>query len=153
MHAPASSATLDPIREDIFATVSLSVSDADFVLFQRLIEKQAGIFLAPVKTLEDVRLSPVTLARTGASIDVENTGNVHFRVQSVHVEGFAEGGRKLFEKQTQGWYILAGSHKRYELEVPREACARVRKIVVSVKAEREQSFQAPLDTPGGACGG
>jgi fimbrial chaperone protein len=110
------------------------------------------VFLAPVKALEDVRLSPVSLAKAGASLDVQNTGNVHLRVESVRLEGFAQGGARLFEKQAQGWYVLAGGHKRYQLEVPKDACARVRRLVLSVKTDKEQVLQEPLETPGGACG-
>jgi hypothetical protein len=70
----------------------------------------------------------------------------------VRLEGFETGGAKLFEKQAQGWYVLAGGHKRYELELPKESCARVRKLVISVKTEKEQIFQQSLDTPSGVCG-
>ena len=110
------------------------------------------VFLAPVRTLEQHKLSPVTVAGAGASVDVQNHGNVHFRVETVRLEGFADGGSRLFEKEAQGWYVLAGAHKRYELEIPKEACRKVRKLVVSVKTEKEQVLQEPLETPGGACG-
>jgi fimbrial chaperone protein len=109
------------------------------------------IFLAPVKSLEDHKLSALSLGSGGAAVDVQNTGNVHLRVDSVRLEGFAQGGEKLFEKEAQGWYVLAGGHKRYELEVPKDACAKVRRLVVSVKTDKEQVLQEPLDTPGGAC--
>jgi fimbrial chaperone protein len=110
------------------------------------------VFLAPTKVLEDRKLSTLSLGATGASLDVQNTGNVHLRVDTVRLEGFAEGGAKLFENEAQGWYVLAGGHKRYEVAVPRNACAKVRKLVMSVKTDKEQVFQEPLDTPGGACG-
>jgi fimbrial chaperone protein len=109
------------------------------------------VFLSPVKSLEDHKLSAVSLGSSGASIDVQNAGNVHMRVDSVRLEGFAQGGEKVFEKQAQGWYVLAGGHKRYELEVPKDACAKVRRLVVSVKTDKEQVMQEPLETPGGAC--
>jgi fimbrial chaperone protein len=110
------------------------------------------IFLAPVQTLEDRKLSSVSLDKGSASVDLQNTGNVHLRVETVRLEGFADGGARLFEKQAQGWYVLAGGHKRYELEVPKDACTKVRKLVVSVKTDKEQVLQEPLETPGGACG-
>ena len=110
------------------------------------------IFLAPVKSLEDIRLSPVSLGKAVASLDVQNTGNVHFRVDNVRMEGFGQGGTRLFEKQAQGWYVLAGGHKRYDLEIPKDACAKVRKLVLSVKTDKDQVLQEPLETPGGACG-
>jgi len=109
------------------------------------------VFLAPVKSLEDHKLSGLSLGSGGAAVDVQNTGNVHLRVDSVRLEGFAQGGEKVFEKQAQGWYVLAGSHRRYELEVPKDSCAKVRRLVVSVKTDKEQVLQEPLDTPGGAC--
>ena len=110
------------------------------------------IFLAPVQTLEDRKLSSLSLDKGNASVDVQNTGNVHLRVDTVRLEGFAEGGARVFEKQAQGWYVLAGGHKRYELEVPKDACGKIRKLVVSVKTDKEQVLQEPLETPGGACG-
>jgi len=110
------------------------------------------IFLAPVQTLEDRKLSTLSLDKGNASVDVQNTGNVHLRVDTVRLEGFAEGGNRVFEKQAQGWYVLAGGHKRYELEVPKDACGKIRKLVVSVKTDKEQVLQEPLETPGGACG-
>ena len=110
------------------------------------------IFLAPVQTLEDRKLSTLSLDKGNASVDVQNTGNVHLRVDTVRLEGFAEGGARVFEKQAQGWYVLAGGHKRYQLEVPRDACGKIRKLVVSVKTDKEQVLQEPLETPGGACG-
>ena len=110
------------------------------------------IFLAPVRLLEDRKLSALSLGAAGAALDVQNTGNVHLRVDTVLLEGFADGGARLFEKETQGWYVLAGGHKRYEVAVPKDACTKVRKLVMSVKTDKEQVFQEPLDTPGGACG-
>jgi fimbrial chaperone protein len=109
------------------------------------------VFLAPTRTLEDHKLSTLSLGGSGAAVDVQNNGNVHMRVDSVRLEGFAQGGEKLFEKEAQGWYVLAGGRKRYELEVPKDACAKVRRLVVSVKTDKEQVLQEPLETPGGAC--
>ena len=49
---------MNQARTDTFALVSQTVTDADFELFQKLIEKQTGIYLAPAKkTLLIGRLS------------------------------------------------------------------------------------------------
>jgi fimbrial chaperone protein len=111
------------------------------------------IFVAPVKVLQDRKLSGAALAKGGATIDVENTGNVHFRIDSVKLEGFAEGGAKVFERAVQGWYVLAGGHKKYQVEVPPADCARIKQLMFTVKTENEELFQEPLKTPSGACGG
>ena len=111
------------------------------------------IFLAPVKVLQDRKLGTPSVGKGSASIDVENTGNVHFRVDSVKLEGYDKpGGAKVFERAVQGWYVLAGGHKKYQVEVPAADCARVKRLVFTVKTENEELFQQPLDTPAGACG-
>ena len=110
------------------------------------------VFVAPVKSLDDVKLSAISVSGGKASIEVRNRGNEHFRVDSVRVEAMAQGGAKLFEKQSSGWYVLAGGHKRYDLELARDACAKVRRLLVTVKTDREEIYQQALDTPGGACG-
>ena len=111
------------------------------------------IFVAPQKALNDVKVSPVALGGGKAAVEVRNAGTEHFRVDAVKLEGVAQGGARMFEKQASGWYVLAGGHKKYELEIPREECARVRRLIVSVKTEREEIYQQALDTPGGACSG
>jgi chemotaxis protein methyltransferase CheR len=49
MIARLPSPELNPVPDDMFAVLSQSVSEADFALFQRLIERETGIYLAPVK--------------------------------------------------------------------------------------------------------
>lgn len=111
------------------------------------------IFVAPRRAQPAHQLSAVKLAQGHASVDVQNTGNVHFRVEGVRLEGFAAGGAKLFERTLQGWYVLASGHKEYTLEVPKDGCAGVRRLVFSVKTDAgEQPWQAALDTPVGVCG-
>ena len=77
----------------------------------------------------------------------------HLRVEEVKLSGYEAGGARVFETVAQGWYLLAGGSKRYALEVPREGCARVRKLVAQVKTDKDQLLEQPLPTPGGACGG
>jgi chemotaxis protein methyltransferase CheR len=49
MIARLPSPALNPAPNDMFAVLLQSVSEADFALFQRLIERETGIYLAPVK--------------------------------------------------------------------------------------------------------
>jgi fimbrial chaperone protein len=110
------------------------------------------IFLQPTKVLESQTLSPVALSSGAAAFDLQNAGNVHLRVETVRLEGFAPGGARLFEREAPGWYVLAGTRKHFSVDVPRDACARVRKLIATVKTDRDQTLQQELETPGGACG-
>jgi fimbrial chaperone protein len=111
------------------------------------------IFVQPTKVLDAHNLSPISLANGAASLTLQNTGNVHMRVESVVLEGLDASGKRLFQREAQGWYLLAGGEKRYQLEVPNEHCGGVRKLVATIKRDREQAFQQQLETPTGACGG
>jgi fimbrial chaperone protein len=110
------------------------------------------IFVQPTKVLESQVLSPLALASGSAVFDLQNDGNVHLRVDTVRLEGFAPDGARLFERETPGWYVLAGARKHFTLDVPRDACPRVRKLVATVKTDRDQTLQQAVETPAGACG-
>jgi fimbrial chaperone protein len=111
------------------------------------------IFVQPSKVLESQQLTPIAVRAGSASFALHNRGNVHFRAESVALEGIDSSGGKLFQRDQQGWYVLAGGEKRYEFELPKDLCAKVRKLRARVKGDREQVLQQELETPAGACGG
>jgi fimbrial chaperone protein len=111
------------------------------------------IFVQPSRVLESQRLGPIALGAGSASFTLQNRGNVHFRAESVALEGIDAGGGKLFQRDQQGWYVLAGGEKRYQFDLPTDLCAKVRKLRARVKGDREQVLQQELETPAGACGG
>lgn len=49
------------------------------------------------------------------TLQVENTGNVHFNLESITANGTAV-------KDVSSWYLLPGTTRRYELAIPPEAC-------------------------------
>lgn len=81
---------------------------------------------------------------------VRNTGNVHFTLLSVRIAGTGATGEAVFEKQAEGWYVLPGGIREYEIPVPPADCARVKVFAVEATNEHE-TFKARLDAPPGAC--
>ncbi|HEY7944652.1 MAG: molecular chaperone [Burkholderiales bacterium] len=49
------------------------------------------------------------------TLQISNTGNVHFNVETIAANGVAL-------KDVSSWYLLAGTTRRYELAIPPEAC-------------------------------
>lgn len=49
------------------------------------------------------------------TLQVKNTGNVHFNLESITANGAAV-------KDVSSWYLLPGTTRRYELAIPKEAC-------------------------------
>jgi len=109
------------------------------------------IFLAPSRKLD---ATVVHLERKGSGLDadVRNDGNVHVRVSTVQLKAFDAKGAVLFEKQQQGWYVLANGHKSYRFELPEGTCAKARRLIVAARTDDDRTFSQSLDTPQGACG-
>ena len=81
---------------------------------------------------------------------VRNTGNVHFTLLSVRITGTGASGETIFEKQAEGWYVLPGGTREYEIPVPAAECARVKVFAVEAADERE-TMKARLEAPPGGC--
>jgi len=81
---------------------------------------------------------------------VRNTGNVHFTLLSVRITGKSASGETIFEKQAEGWYVLPGGIREYEIPVPSAECTRVK--VFSLEATDERgTMKSRLEAPTGAC--
>jgi fimbrial chaperone protein len=107
------------------------------------------IFVRPVKevataTLNDLRQQDGTLRFTLA-----NAGTVHVVPQSIKVRGLA-GSNTAFDRELEGWYVLAGGRREFDMAFPKNACAQVTSIVVDVQFASGK-LQERLQTPNGAC--
>ena len=107
-------------------------------------------------------LQPAAKAQTAGAIEspaledgqlrfrVRNTGNVHFMLLSVRITGTSASGETVFEKQAEGWYVLPGGIREYEIPIPPADCAKVKTFALEATIERE-AMKARLEAPPGAC--
>jgi len=93
------------------------------------------IFVTPEKGHAQAEIENGALKDGTLSFDVRNSGNIHFGLQKVKVRGIATDGQVAFERELDGWYVLAGSPRTYQLEVPADACRRIK--TVSIEAETD----------------
>ncbi len=82
------------------------------------------IFIQPAKPLAAGTVEGMGLAKGKLAFTVKNTGNVHFLVQSVQVKALDAAGATAFEKNVEGWYVLTGGTRVWEIDIPKEACAK-----------------------------
>lgn len=116
----------------------------------RLLTKMGvPIFIQPDQKSEGARVQEMVMRRRLLSFQIKNTGNVHFVPQNIRVKGYGAGGDTLFERRLQGWYILAGGYRSYELEIPKGDCAKVKTLAVEVG--EQQSLKERLEVPPSAC--
>ncbi|MGH8849933.1 MAG: fimbrial biogenesis chaperone [Casimicrobiaceae bacterium] len=73
------------------------------------------VFVAPRVEHVAGTVAVVEHAPRKLALLLNNTGNVHFNVETVTANGVAL-------KDVSSWYLLAGASRRYDLAIPPEAC-------------------------------
>lgn len=109
------------------------------------------IFLQPATVIQQGHISSLAVRHGTLSFQVHNTGNVHVVEQAIRVKGFGATADSLFEHQVAGWYVLAGGFRIHALELPKDACAKIRALAIEIQTEGK-TLQERFDVPSGACG-
>lgn len=102
------------------------------------------IFVKPAKEEAAGEIEKLELAKGVLRVGVRNGGNVHFTIKSITAAG--EG----FSKEAPGWYLLAGASREHTLDLTAEACAKLKKLDVTVKADRLE-LKGSLDVNASMC--
>jgi hypothetical protein len=108
------------------------------------------IFVRPGKELASAALRRVERRSDRFHFTLENTGTVHVVPHAIRVRGLA-GSTERFVRPLDGWYVLAGGHRNFEMALPPENCRDVTSLVVVVEFA-SGALEERLQTPGGACG-
>jgi fimbrial chaperone protein len=108
------------------------------------------IFVEAKAGRAELRLSPPVLQPGRLVFELRNGGTKHAIPQVIRVRGQGAGGETLWEGEQEGWYVLAGERRVYEMSFPREECARTKAVAVEVKAG-EQTLTERLDIAPAAC--
>ena len=86
------------------------------------------------------------LKKGNLSFQVTNEGSVRFLVHDVKVRGVGPENATLFERQAEGWYVLAGTHRDYEIELPADVCPSLRHIEISTQTDSNAEAAATATT-------
>jgi fimbrial chaperone protein len=107
------------------------------------------IFVRSVKEVATATLTDLRQQNGALRFTLANTGTTHVVPQSIKVRGLA-GSNTAFDQEVEGWYVLAGGRREFDMAVPKNACAQVTSIVVDVQFASGK-LQERLQTPNGAC--
>ena len=94
------------------------------------------IFVKPLKAEARGEVGAMTMSAGDLLVPVNNTGNVHFVVQSVLVRGKNAAGEEIFSRELSGWYLLAGVSRGYTTTVPLGTCGNMAVIEAEVKTDK-----------------
>ena len=109
------------------------------------------IFVRPAVDSWAGAVEGVSVAGRSLRLAVRNTGNVHFSLLGVKVAGFGQGGEVVFERQLEGWYVLPGGVRDYDLSLSADECGKLRAVEVTAQTDRGPIKSVRQDVPAGAC--
>lgn len=103
------------------------------------------LFIAPAKVEKGGTISDARLAKGEVQLTVKNSGNQHFRFETVTVTA---AGAPMGE--ASGWYLLAGAERSYTIKLDKDACAKARKLEIALSAD-ELALKRELDVVPALC--
>lgn len=93
------------------------------------------IFVKPATATTGGVINSIELTPGKVRAVVKNTGNVHFRINSILIKGMAANGSEVFSREIAGWYLLNHATRSLETEFPREKCRELSSIEIEAKTE------------------
>jgi fimbrial chaperone protein len=108
------------------------------------------IFLRPPTEATAGGLEALSLRDGRVSFAVRNTGTVHFIVQGISITGYGSANDIVVQGALEGWYILAGGTRQYELELPSDKCPAVKVVSLEVRTA-QATFTERLEVSPNAC--
>jgi fimbrial chaperone protein len=109
------------------------------------------IFIRPAKPQASGVVADMATAKGKLAFTVKNTGNVYFLVQSVKVKAVDAAGATTFERSVEGWYLLAGGTRVWELDFPKDVCVKAKSLTFDVQSE-ETKFSGRTEVSASSCG-
>jgi fimbrial chaperone protein len=115
------------------------------------------IFVVPENRKTAAEIVDTAIRNGKLTFDLKNSGNVHYMAQAVRVIGMGEGSQAVFDRQTQGWYILSGETRTFDMDLNPEECARLKSLRIEVRTDISEipetsTLKKDLNIPAGACG-
>lgn len=107
------------------------------------------VFFTPLVSSPKAQIQALAVARGTLQGRIANDGNVHATVSSVDVTGRDAHGAKIFQKQINGWYVLAGEAWDFQAALGR-SCAKVKTLSVTVQSDVGR-FDQTLDVSPASC--
>jgi fimbrial chaperone protein len=109
------------------------------------------IFLRPPKPRAEGAIEKPGVEDGRLRFAIRNSGNVHLMLETVGLRGIGAAGETVLDQQLEGWYVLAGGVRQYDLPLPLEQCGRVRSLRIEARTETG-TLSDLLDVRPGACG-
>ena len=90
------------------------------------------VFVRPLKPARSALIESVSVDGGKVMTRVKNTGNLHINVNNVAVKGTGASNASTFSKDGQGWYVLPGATRIFEVPMTAAECKSTTAVSVEV---------------------
>lgn len=104
------------------------------------------VFLTPPKAAPAPVLE-AAIAKGTLSIGLRNDGSAYFQSSGLRVRGLDKDDKPIGEQSLEGWYVLAGKTRRFDVPIPRSDCLKMAAVVVEANAGDRTLSQRVEVTP------
>jgi fimbrial chaperone protein len=93
------------------------------------------IFYVPAEHRIEGRIETVVFSGGKIHVQVRNTGNMHFRLNTVTVTGRTADGGIAWKREVRGWYLLHGITRSFQTEVAQSDCRKVTRLEIEASSD------------------
>lgn len=108
------------------------------------------LFVSPAKEEVAAKLQ-ASLKKGVVTADLQNTGNIHFRLTALEARGKNAQGVETFKQKVDGWYLLNGAQRTYSVQIPKEGCLGSDTIELEGITDRKITIKAGIAVDKGQC--
>lgn len=102
------------------------------------------VFVTPAKAVQKISLAAAWSAPHRLNVSVGNAGSVHSMLYDVTVAAKSASGQTIFSKKFDGWYVLAGGERDYQLSLSPSVCSRAASVRVTATLDGHQTITQDL---------
>ena len=108
------------------------------------------LFIRPAKEMLDGEFVAAELDQGNLRSTLKNSGNVHFRIRTIQLSGKDASGAEVFNREINGWYLLAGMSRTYSEEIPPQICQQLQDIEIKILTDQD-SFERKIHVDSDMC--
>lgn len=90
------------------------------------------VFIKPPK--EDLKgtIADISVRKGNFSATILNDGNIHFRINTLTLQGITATGESVYTQELPGWYVLSGAQRPFTTTIPAEICQQIKTLKINV---------------------
>jgi len=95
------------------------------------------VFISPQSKKKSAVIESVKLDNHKISVNVKNTGNVHYMAEKIQAIGIDPSNQEIFNHEITGWYVLSGASRIFSIEISEEEAVGAEKVLIMVSSEKD----------------